>query len=295
MKPPNPPLHHHFLPEFYLKQWAGADGRVVRFTIENGSVYERRVAPKSAGFAEGLYSLPTVSDQWLAQQLETEFFRALDDQASVMLRKLVAGEKLKTSIERSAWTRFLRSLLLRTPAQIEFLSARLRELILADPASREDYERTRIDGEPATFDQWLEGRGQNSFDTAARTMLPGLIDGETVGTAINNMNWAVLNFSDPTVSLLTSDAPVRMSDGHFALPIGPRHLFLATQSEHMTSAIINQPHKQIFKTINKIVVAGARQQVIAADNWQRPFIEKHFGSHPSRLLGEDEAIAKIGD
>lgn len=285
---PNPPLDHHYLPKFYLAQWADQDGCITRFTRERGKIHARRVFPTSAGFREGLYSLPLHTDRWAAQRLETHFFQQVDNEASPVLKKLMALEKVEEVAERSAWARFLRSLLLRTPAQISFLASRLREMILADPSSRADYEQTRIDGEPATFDQWLESRGEDSFALAARAMLPELIDSYDTGAAINQMVWAVTVLDDPALTLLTSDASVRMSNGHFAIPIGPCHLFLATANRQIMDGILSFPRKRIFKTINKIAVAGAREQVIARDERQRAFIEKHFATYPARLLGGPE-------
>src|SRR5215471_7918469 len=86
-------VKHHYIPKFYLKQWAGKDGRVCEFSRpyqrEPGRVAPvkppvraRRVYPDGTGYERGLYSFPRLNSQ-LADFLEHRFFRVIDDAASI--------------------------------------------------------------------------------------------------------------------------------------------------------------------------------------------------------------------
>jgi hypothetical protein len=48
------PEKHHYLPVFYLKQWAALDGRVIRYFRPNSQVVAHPIAPKNTGYEQGL-------------------------------------------------------------------------------------------------------------------------------------------------------------------------------------------------------------------------------------------------
>ena len=48
---------HHYLPVFYLKQWAALDGRPIRYHRPHREVVAHPIAPKNTGYEPGLYSL----------------------------------------------------------------------------------------------------------------------------------------------------------------------------------------------------------------------------------------------
>lgn len=56
-KPVQEPKKHHYLPEFYLSAWCGADGRLERYVNRNGSIKTRRFATGQVGYREDLYRL----------------------------------------------------------------------------------------------------------------------------------------------------------------------------------------------------------------------------------------------
>ena len=51
------PEKHHYLPVFYLKQWAALDGRGIGCYPPKREVIARPIAPKNTGYEHGLYSL----------------------------------------------------------------------------------------------------------------------------------------------------------------------------------------------------------------------------------------------
>ena len=55
---------HHYLPVFYLKEWAGPDGRICEYSRPYDVVKPKRVHPGGTGYVRGLYAiegLPAVS------------------------------------------------------------------------------------------------------------------------------------------------------------------------------------------------------------------------------------------
>ena len=66
------PDKNHYLPVFYLVQWAAPDGKVIRYHRPFGGVVTHPIAPKNTGYERGLYRL----DGYAAEQrnaIETEF------------------------------------------------------------------------------------------------------------------------------------------------------------------------------------------------------------------------------
>src|ERR1700733_3903475 len=140
------PEKHHYLPVFYLKQWAALDGRVIRYYRPHREVVAHQIAPKYTGYEQGLYSL----DGYKAERrniVEKNFMAPeVDDPAVAPLRIFLKRRPVSelTLPLKQAWTRFLMSLHVRNPGRIEQITtqgaAALREMLAKDP---EDYNALR--------------------------------------------------------------------------------------------------------------------------------------------------------
>jgi hypothetical protein len=71
---------HHYLPVFYLKQWAGPDGRLCEFSRPHKVVKPRRTYPDGTGYERGLYTFEGLSPS-VADFLEQQFLLRADDGA----------------------------------------------------------------------------------------------------------------------------------------------------------------------------------------------------------------------
>jgi Protein of unknown function (DUF4238) len=102
------PRKHHFIPAFFLKQWAAADGKLVEYSIKNDKIVSKRVGPKSAGFEYDLYAFPELPPE-TAQFIEQQFFSYADQTASQALElHLVNADRSAWTVELiSAWSRFV--------------------------------------------------------------------------------------------------------------------------------------------------------------------------------------------
>jgi hypothetical protein len=82
---------HHYLPVFYLKQWAGTDGRLCEFSRPYKSVEPRRTHPDGTGYVRGLYKIEGLPPQTM-NVIETKFLKPADGLASDALKALAADK-----------------------------------------------------------------------------------------------------------------------------------------------------------------------------------------------------------
>lgn len=223
-----PPTKHHYIPAFYLKRWVGTDGKVTEFTKPYRDVVVKPIVPERTGYQERLYELKGYEPE-LAQQVEEKFFKPIDARASNALDMLERhGHNAPwNSDSRSAWTRFILSLLLRCPEDIAlFREWWHTDFGQTDEAAEARYRATRKDGDPETFAEFLEGQPLSLKERYQYKILFSLIDHPKVGGDMNVMHWRVLQMPAEAPTLLTSDRPVLRTNnlkepqGHIALPIG---------------------------------------------------------------------------
>src|SRR5271156_4351330 len=82
------PRDHHFVPQFYTKQWIGADNELCEFTRPYKALVDRRKSPAATGFKRDLYRIEGVSEE-ICQSIELGFMRLTDQGAHLILQKLL--------------------------------------------------------------------------------------------------------------------------------------------------------------------------------------------------------------
>src|SRR2546423_574699 len=82
---------HHYIPKFYLKQWAGQDRRICEFSRPYSEVQPRMTYPDGTGYQRGLYSFPELPPA-IADFLEHRFFKRADDGAHDVLQLLLSDK-----------------------------------------------------------------------------------------------------------------------------------------------------------------------------------------------------------
>ena len=295
MRKVRPPTRHHFSPVFYLKRWAGDDGCVEQFTKPNGTkLNARRLPPSATGFSKNLYTM-LGADPEVAQEIETKFMQEVDSKAALVLAQLESGGQIDwTSENRSAWTRFIESLQLRTPADIRAMVARTRHEWGQGLEEVEIAYKSAVRGpnDPETFVEFLRAKDPFLADRVAMNIATKLIDHAEVGKRINALEWAVLDLSASSLSLLTSDRPVEQCFGlgdarcFISLPIGPTRLFVAANQSSYIRRFIDTPPREVVRLRNKTTVALARDYIWASDRTQQNFIDTFFGVSDAPTLGE---------
>jgi len=290
----NPPTKHHYIPAFYLKRWAAADGKVTEFAKPRREIVVKRITPERTGFQERLYELKGYEPA-LAQQVEEMFFKPLDTWASNSLEMLERHGHYAPwdSHSRSAWTRFLLSLLVRCPEDIEtFREWWHEDFSRTDADAEARYQNARGVNDPATFSEFLAGQPLSTKERHQFQVFYSLIDHDSVGGKFNDMEWRVLQSPVDAPAFLTSDRPVIRTNGlakkggHVALPIGPRLLFIASHDNDFLNALLRADQTDLVKECNRQVVESASRFVYGADQSQLRFIQNRFGRTPQPRLME---------
>ncbi len=292
------PHRHHFIPAFYTKRWAAAvDGKVCEYSRPYGSkIVLRRKKPEATGFEDGLYSLRDYPSD-LADQVEEDFFRFADQKASDALNRLEGPNGLEGEWPgplRSAWSRFILSLLLRHPTDIAGLRAHWSATFSkVDSNAEKEYAKDRRAGHPATFQEYLLSMPAAQVDRYLYEAYVPMIDNVRVGSVLNRMIWNIAHTGSAKHELLTSDRPVIRTNlmdpmGHLVLPIGPRRLFVAAQSMRGLRELMKIPVNSLVEEANRQVVAHAIRFVWARTNSQARFIANRFGSDPLPVLLEPQ-------
>lgn len=276
---------HHYIPVFYLKQWQGSDGRVCEISRPFKKVVPRRTHPDGTGYIRGLYTIPDAPPE-AADYLETEFLKKADDLASRALRRMLDGKMQFPPDMMSAWSRFILSLLHRTPEAMERALTRVSTGYAEEiEAVGIRYASLRGPNDPETIEEFK----QTVMPFAIRRFLVehviSIIDSENVCVALSNMTWGVMTMHQQRFSLLTSDRPIVMTNGlarddaHIVMPISPKHIFIAARNERVAGEIRRMADNgELTLALNDKVARQARKYVYSTDDQQLRFIANRLGS-----------------
>jgi len=274
---------HHYIPVFYLKQWAPpkavpGNGRLVEFSAPyNGIVKGQYKYPDATGYVRGLYRIPGLPDD-KAELIESRFFKLVDDWASYALAKLNRRHMDDWSAHmRSAWSRFLIALLIRSPKSVAEIKFRLVDGL----PEHWERERERLLREDPTSEP-LGPFDQLASEQYAALALQRFIDNQNIGNFINAMDWSVLDVGGSKYRFLTSDRPIVMTNGvgvkggHLAIAISPTNLFLAANDKQTTREIHAYNPLDVVRSYNKQVVRNAIKYVWAHDHSQVALVRAQF-------------------
>ncbi|ESY64766.1 hypothetical protein X742_25055 [Mesorhizobium sp. LNHC232B00] len=261
--------------------------------VHGGKIDRKWVYPTQSGGEDYLYSDPT-KPVGEAQWVEKNFMSPMDSLAHDALTMIEAGDPRinRESKARSAWSRFLMSLMMRMPNDIETLKTSLNEeWLLRIPKLEQEYLKKKQPGGPATFAEYLESRGSKDFESWAISIAPKLIDHRLIGSMINNMRWFFRQVSGHS-EFLTSDRPIltlyefASQDSYIMLPIGPRRLFVAVNNIETQRLIERRESVEFVAGINRLIVGAAKEFVFACDDSHSEFVTEHFGKRPRTTMFE---------
>ncbi len=274
---------HHYIPKFYLKQWAGPDGKLCEFCKPYKTVVDRMTDPDGTGYVRGLYTFDTRSPD--ESFLERKFLVKVDNDANLALQQLLALNDNLAIPLRIAWARFLMTLLHRSPENIK----RIREMVINElPATMQDplaeYASLRRPHDPPTFEEYRAAVPKIDTERATIMLLQGVMDSKDVGNQLCRMIWTVVRINNPRESLLTCDCPLMRTDGishehgHIVLPISPDALFVAVNNQRTMDSVLQIIRRPDSVTIfNEHIVGQALNYVYAKDNSQLQFVADRFG------------------
>jgi hypothetical protein len=286
----NPPHRHHYLPQFFLKEWTGDDGRLERFTKPYRNKLDIKRRPtKAVGWWDDLYIAPE-GDPHKSHFLEWGFFKQLDDGAARVLRKLNATPIPALSVEEiSSWSTFLMSLLHRTPenlAAYKETAGRIYDEVV--PELRDRYDELRTPGDPETVEEYEASLTPEDRERAVMRNFAHVIANPNIGRFLNQLHWSAIDRPDDCPDYLLSDDPLaRMNglkkpDGHLAIPVSPRRLAVGVYDKNFLEELRRLRPRDLVRRMNTWTVEGARHFVVSTDLRQTRFIDNRFGANPKR-------------
>lgn len=290
------PSKHHYIPAFYLRQWA-TNGFLCEMRKIGGKVVVHSKAPDGTGWKKDLYKVEGVAPEF-TQHFERVFLHMVDTGAATAMRHFIAGNMDASVKERDAWIRFLLSLLFRNPEAV----SELREHVLtlyrdSFQRLRNNYDTLRPPEFPQTLEEFDAHTDPNTGAIIASNFLQQLMNLEGIANRLIKMRWGRLNLWRSRHTLLTSDRPqcipMRFTNASVAivLPISPRIAFTASENDSALQALAQGAHTAMALQINKRVVSQARQYVWALDDTALGFVRKHISTLPDLKLISDEAKA----
>jgi len=278
------PKNHHYLPKFFLQRWANGDGNVTEYRRPHDKLVTKQKHPAATAYMVELYANHNKTDPVERQALELLFMQKVDDVAADALSYLEEhGGKPEDFQLRSAWSRFLMSLLHRSPERVRYLTERIEEFEdeQLNEECRQRYAELRKEEDPATFEEWL--KTQDPIGPELRVLLLGkLIDSENVGNILNAMRWCVHRAEHGHFGFLTGDLPLMMSNGlghgqsFLALAISPESLFVASPNQEIIDRFKSKTGNALQRAVNDACARQSKHVIIAKDERQTAFVEKRL-------------------
>lgn len=292
----NEPWRHHYVPEFYLKRWTNPKtGKLVEFSKPYGpAVKWHWKAPRGTGWSRDLYLFERQSGGD-SRNLENSFFSPIDSKANKALLKMVqdrVGDL--TEAERRAWEHFILVMLMRVPESIQALTrTAMTQWDNPHPSVEARYVATKPADAPDSLRDFLAITDVLDADTHISIFIEGLAQNHAIMNFIGQMSWGVISFPDDAPDLMTSDRCVVMPDGglkndsgHIAIPLGPKHLFIATSSDAIEREIRGMNYKDLATRNNWCVTVRAHKFVWSNSTDQHPNISELMGTVPGETIGE---------
>lgn len=298
------PKDHHYVPAFYLRGWESSTGKLTEFRkiAAKGEVkvLTKPVSAQSTGYQKHLYSRETEVPGELDHSLESEQLKYLDEDASKVLRRVLAGDLAIEPEGRKNWARFLVALMMRAPEDIAAYRADFAHL-WDKPAQELDdwYQSIRLPEAPKTLaelfrtipnhqreEQFVKAIGSNFAQNRAM----GLFD---------QLRWSIRQTNSAKLPLMTSDRPVVTNfrlghpDGYLFMPLSPTVIFTAQVGRAPALDVMRDgTDNEVMKFSNRAVVTQAQQYVWASTARHDAYVRKWIGIAPQmRFISPETAGA----
>jgi len=277
------PHKHHFLPVFYLKNWAQNEGKLVQFSRPYKNIVKpQRKHPDGTGYIDKLYAIEGFGGA-VSQEVEKSFLSPVDSRAASALLSMLKGEMV-TPQERKAWAHFIMTLLLRMPTEIQLLKQFTRAIESEVQSWLDTFIRENI---PSKFhgklDEAFQELRESTMSRQVEQILGAMSDDELIDRLVA-MEWEIIDTASSQNDLLTSDRPVvvnrnEQTEGNtvIVLPVGPRKLFVASTAPKLVSELKKVGAKKLTEVVNIDVVGAADQYVYGSSDRQLRFIQNRFG------------------
>jgi hypothetical protein len=279
---------HHYIPEFYLKQWCSPapNGQLYEYCRRYQGVVARPTYPSGTGYAHNLYTFNKLSDE-NRDFLENKFFLISDNKANSALQNLLRHDLNLSNEQRSGWSRFLMTLRYRNPEAIQRLQAKIAsELPSTLQKLKDEWELARRESDPRTFEEYAAAIPEHDIQQAHLMLLRSVMDSKNVGEFLNGMVWNVSTFDALRYPILTSDRPcimtngINVPNGHLVLPISPNTIFVSARDKQTMNRVIqeiNRKDMHFGEKMNDLICRQSFKFVWGTTNRQLNFVSKRIG------------------
>lgn len=278
------PAKHHYVPVFYQRSWAAADGRLTQFSKPYGDlVVARRVNPAESGYQRHLYS---DAQSQADGGLETSYFAAVDSGAAEVVQQMLVPDAIAdvSDVHLERWARFVLSMTIRSSTNISAFNDGVRSLF---ETVKPDVMRLYAANGLASDEQLEAWQRELNGPAVSESLgiVRGLLENSRILDRLLNMFWFVRHYR-AGVPILTSDHPVTMvngldePEGVISMPIGPTAVFFAVNSDEMADRILAADDAAQAASVSKHVVSKARAFAYAQDDSQLPMVQAHFATSP---------------
>lgn len=267
-----------------MSRWADVNDMVSEYRRPHENLALKRKHTAQTGYIVDLYANASKTDPIERQALEMIFMQKVDNSASDALAYIEKyhSKPVESSL-RDAWSRFLMSLMHRSPERVKYLTAKVREYEdgTLNPELLTKYQSLRGPDDPANFEDWLAEQGPLTPDLSVR-LLELLIDSRRIGETLNAMHWTVYDLKKPRFGFLTGDHPIMISNGlghqrgFVMLAVSPSLLFIAAHDKKVIEAFETQRPNALELAYNDACTRQSHHVVIARDDTQGSFIDKRF-------------------
>lgn len=230
--------------------------------------------------------LTTRNRKGLTDQLERDF-ESIDTPGMVARDKLMKDRPNSLSVEQGRdFARLLMSLEVRRPRNVDNVrnaAQVLRRTIDADPEIIEAFHKQGIQESPSS---WWDRESADGFlhEQSFANIMRQLTDHPVTGKQLINAAWKVFELGPSDSTLVLSDRPLLKSNGFFAhgagwfwaLPLAPRNLFVATDSEQVMSKFLSLSKRRLGKLANTSSVALAERFVFVLDSSHAHWLGKYL-------------------
>lgn len=208
----------------------------------------------------------------------------MDTRAADALAAIESGDDPAPEL-RQAWSRFLMSLMMRMPADMDLLArSYLVEFANLTPEQKRAWAEVRRPEWPATMSEALDSLTEGEAADQSKELVTRLMENRRITDALSDMHWRAIDTSAARHPLMTSDRPLRLTGmlrdrrTELSLPLGPNRLFVAGHNRRHVDAIAARGPEELATRSNRAVVKAADDYVWAADDGQLDFVQRRLGT-----------------
>jgi Protein of unknown function (DUF4238) len=277
-------VQQHYVPRFLLAQWhSGSDNKLTQFQWLRGEIRVDRFNARSVAKENHLYS-QRLHESSPNVTVERDFLGPhIDEPAAAVHKRILSdGHEGLDDQQRFEWSRFVLSLLVRTPEMIDFMRRAGRQLMgQALDEQPDGMLHLRQHDPTTTLKRWAEVNRPHLMEDVGVRTLPAVLTSPQLNHRILEGTWSTMSLEDSNVDALISDNPVvylgDIKEGFsFMLPISPKRAFVVCSSPSDTAKVVEMKRTGLTKSVNRRLVQRAKRYVYSTGLQHELLIRKHL-------------------